>query len=115
MAFRPGPDNELPGLRTVRLTTTADPGPHPQAVEIRLADAGPELVAALGAPGVWTRTGPVATSFARSDGRLHVDLVFVETPHRLHVRLDPATGQFLARWQTAPFEDPPLAELRMPR
>jgi CubicO group peptidase (beta-lactamase class C family) len=125
MTFRPGPDNELAALHTVHLATAepADPdpspgpdaGPGPGVAEIRLVDAGPELVAALGAPGVWTGTGPVATSWARADGRLHVDLVFVETPHRLHLHLDPGTARFAARWETAPFEDPPLAHLRMPR
>jgi hypothetical protein len=72
------------------------------------------VVAALGAPDVWTRTGPVATASAWADGRLHVDLVFVETPHRLHVRLDPAAGTFDARWQTPPLGEPPLSKLRAP-
>jgi CubicO group peptidase (beta-lactamase class C family) len=104
MTLRPGPGNELAGLHTVRLT----------ADEIRLADSGPEVVAALGAPGVWTRTGPVATASAWAGGELHVDLILVETPHRLHLRLDPVAGQFAARWHTTPLGEPPLAKLRMP-
>jgi hypothetical protein len=112
MTFGPGPGNELPELHTVRLTAT-EGGVDP--TEIRLVDAGPELVAALGPPGGWTRTGPVAAAAGWTEGRLHVDLIFVETPHRLHLRLDPEQGRFAARWQTTPFANPVLADLRMPR
>jgi len=105
MAFRPGPANEINNLHTVRL----DGG------EIRLADGGPEVAAALGAPDVWTRTGPVTTASAWAGGQLHVDVIFVETPHRLHLRLDPAAGTFDARWQTVPLGEPPLSKLRTPK
>jgi len=106
MAFRPGPANEITSLHTVRLGTSG---------EIRLTDGGPEVAAALGAPGVWTRTGPLATASAWAGGLVHVDLVFVETPHRLHLRLDPAAATFDARWQTPPLGEPPLAKLRTPK
>ena len=109
--FRPGPGNEVTALHSVHLTSASAGKPG----EIRLFDAGPALIAALGAPGAWTRTGPVATASAWAGGRLLVDLVFVETPHRLHLRLDPGTGLFQARWQTAPFADPKLSKLHMPR
>jgi CubicO group peptidase (beta-lactamase class C family) len=101
--FGPGPGNEVDILRTVRLR----PG------ELVLTDAARELTARLGAPDEWT-TGPVATAYAWVDGRLDVDVVFVETPHRLHLALDPATGRFAARWQTAPLE-PPYPAVRMSR
>jgi len=104
LTLRPGPGNELAGLHTVRL----------RAGELVLADAGPELVARLGDPDTWTTTGPVATAYAWADGRLLVDVVFVETPHRLHLSLDPTAGQFEARWQTVPLGDVPLSSLRMP-
>ena len=103
--FRPGPGNELADLRAVRLRDG----------EVVLTDGGPELVAGLGAPDTWTTTGPVATAYAWADGRLVVDIVFVETPHRLHLTLDPATARFEARWQTSPFDEPPLSAVRMPR
>jgi CubicO group peptidase (beta-lactamase class C family) len=106
LTLRPGTGNELSGLHTVRLTTGPD--------EIRLLDDGAEVVAALGAPDEWTTTGPLATASAWSDGRLHVDVIFVETPHRLHLRLDPAAGTFDARWQTWPLSYAPLSELRTP-
>jgi hypothetical protein len=100
--YVPGPANELDILRTARL------GPG----EIVLTEDRRDLIAGLGGPDGWTITGPVATAYAWADGRLTVDLVFVDTPHRLHVVLDPATGQFAARWQTEPLE-PPFPALRM--
>jgi hypothetical protein len=57
----------------------------------------------------------VATAYAWADGRLRVDVVFAETPHRLRLTLDPATGRFEARWQTTPLNEMPLAARRMPR
>jgi hypothetical protein len=69
----------------------------------------------------WTEgpTGHVAVSAARrSDGRLVVDVVFVHTPHRLELILDPATGTFTAVWPAVPLfaagTSPRLAELRLP-
>jgi hypothetical protein len=103
--YRPGPDNRLGTLHTV----TVRDG------HLELSDAGPALRVPLGAPDAWTTDGPLATAVAWSGGRLLVDVVFVETPHRLHLTLDPATGQFAARWQTEPIEERPLAFLRMPR
>ncbi|MEU7908035.1 serine hydrolase domain-containing protein [Actinoplanes sp. NPDC049118] len=102
--YRPGPANTVDTLKTVRLR----PG------EI-LLDDGWELTAELGAPDSWTVVGPVATAHAWSGGRLLVDLVFTEGPHRLHLTLDPATGTFAAAWQAAPLAPVPLAAQRMPR
>jgi CubicO group peptidase (beta-lactamase class C family) len=103
--YLPGPGNQLAGLQAVEVRDR----------ELVLADAGPELAVALGAPGAWATTGPVATAYAWADGRLLVDVVFVETPHRLHLILDVANAQFEARWQTTPIEEPFLAAIRMPR
>jgi hypothetical protein len=103
--FRPGAGNELAALHTVELRADA----------LVLTDDGPELTAALGVPDAWTTDGPWATAYAWVDGRLAVDLVFVETPHRLHLSLDPAAGTFEARWQTEPLGRVRLAKLRMPR
>jgi len=46
---------------------------------------------------------------------LRVDVIFLETPHRLHVHLDPATSTFEALWETDPLHDLPLLAMRMPR
>jgi CubicO group peptidase (beta-lactamase class C family) len=89
--YRPGPDNAVDDLRSVRTR----PG------EL-IGDAGQELTAALGDPDGWTVSGPLATAYAWRDGTLLVDLIFVHSPHRLHLTLDPAAGTFAARWHTEP-------------
>jgi CubicO group peptidase (beta-lactamase class C family) len=89
--YRPGPDNTVAELRAVRTR----PG------EL-IGDLGGEVVVALGEPDGWTVRGPLATAYAWQDGTLLVDVLFVTNPHRLHLRLDPATGTFAARWQTVP-------------
>lgn len=81
---------------------------------IRLTDSSSAVTAALGRPGEWTDTGPLAVAHTWQDGRLLADVVFAETPHRLHLVLDPAPGTFTARWQTAPLGAPPVGKLRSP-
>jgi CubicO group peptidase (beta-lactamase class C family) len=102
-SFHPGPANALSTLRSAELIdgslTLIGDGP---AVQVRLSDA-------------WMVAGPVASATAFADGRLLVDVIFVETPHRLHVVLDPSTSQFEARWETEPLRGGPLAWHRMPR
>ncbi len=45
----------------------------------------------------------IATSAAtRSDGKSMVDLVFLDTPHRLELLLDPVTATFTATWTVMP-------------
>jgi hypothetical protein len=105
VTLAPGPDNEFATLRTVRLAGD----------ELTLADTGPEVVARLGSADGWTTSGPVATAYAWRGERLAVDVVFVDTPHRLHLLLDPGGGRFAARWQTPPIGEPPLAEIPIPR
>jgi hypothetical protein len=102
--YRPGPDNTVDTLHSVRVR----PG------EL-LIDDGVELSAPLGGPDGWTTSGPVATAYAWAGGRLLVDVILVEGPHRLHLTLDPATGTFAAGWQTKPLVLLPLAQQRMPR
>jgi CubicO group peptidase (beta-lactamase class C family) len=107
--YRPGAGNEVAAVTAVELRRAGS------GWELAVTDSGPQLLAALGVPGTWTTTGQVATAHAWAGGRLDVDIAFVETPHRLRLSLDPATGQFGARWQTEPIHRLPLAELRMPR
>lgn len=96
----PGPGNEVPTLRTVHLT----PG------MLAIGD----VTAALGDPTGWTVTGPVATAYAWSAGALLIDVIFTESPHRLHLTVGPAAGTFDARWQTTPLGRMRLSGLRMP-
>ncbi|MET0424137.1 MAG: serine hydrolase domain-containing protein [Actinoplanes sp.] len=100
---RPGADNQLSRLRAVRV------GPG----EITIDD-GTAVTAALGEPGEWTVSGPLATAYAWAEGALLVDVIFVHSPHRLHLVLDPAAGTFAARWQTEPLGQVPPSDLRMP-
>jgi CubicO group peptidase (beta-lactamase class C family) len=52
----------------------------------------------------WSVADPwhAASSARLPDGRLAVDLVFLATPHRLEIELDPSTGTFSARWPNVP-------------
>jgi CubicO group peptidase (beta-lactamase class C family) len=90
--------------RTVRLT----------AYEIRLAGDGPDVTAKLGAPGAWVLDGPIATAHAWAGERLLIDVIFVETPHRLRLVVDPAAGTFTSAWQAVPLGRVRPADLRMP-
>jgi CubicO group peptidase (beta-lactamase class C family) len=65
----------------------------------------------------WTVDDMIASSAARlGDGHIAVDLVFLHTPHRLEIELDPATATFVARWPLMPLfgvgADHRLAALR---
>jgi CubicO group peptidase (beta-lactamase class C family) len=92
-------------LRAVRLT------PY----EIGLLDDGPEVTAQLGPAGEWVVSGPLAAAHASRDGELLVDVVFRETPHRLHLRLDIGSSTFVAEWEAEPLGTVRLSEMRMPR
>lgn len=92
-------------LRAVRLT------PY----EIGLTSDGPEVTARLGPSGGWTVSGPIATAHAWRGQLLLVDVVFVETPHRLRLGLDMATSAFAAEWVAEPLGRIRLSEMRMPR
>jgi len=72
----------------------------------------------LVAPGSeeWTTTDVLAASAGRgTDGELLVDVLLLETPHRLHLVLDADAATFTARWATEPLHGGPLRELRAPR
>lgn len=111
--LRPAPDagNAVPGLRSVELTPDSDGG-----WRIALAEADSRLVASVG-DGRWEVTDAVAVSGAvdPTTGDVLVDVIFVETPHRLHLRCDTGAGTFCARWETEPLHAHlGLAGLRAP-
>ena len=76
--------------------------------------------ARLGLDGHWTTSVEgvpmAAASTPLPDGGLHVEVIFLETPHRLVLDLsgDTAAG-FGARWLTPPLRAGSLSDLRMPR
>ena len=59
-----------------------------------------------------------ASATRLADGTVAVDVVFLATPHRLEIELDPAAGTFVARWPLVPLFgvglDPHLASMRSP-
>ena len=137
VSFTAADGNDQPGLTVVELRSSAD-----AATTLTLVEADDRLVARIEAEdwvvtaegsgaragaGSGARAGdgsgsgsgsagtPVATSATRSADLLHVDVVFVETPHRLHLTLDEADGTFTALWETQPLHAPARAQLRMPR
>jgi len=58
---------------------------------------------------------PVATRGAWvDDDTLHVDVLFVETPHRLRLTCRRAAGTLAPAWLTGPLWDGPLHEQRAP-
>ncbi|KPG78311.1 serine hydrolase, partial [Frigoribacterium sp. RIT-PI-h] len=132
VSFTAADGNDQPGLTLVELRAPAD-----AATTLTLVEGDSRLVARVEAEdwvvtdgsgdgsgdssdegfgvGDGTAATPVAASATRSADLLHVDLVFVETPHRLHLTLDEADATFTALWETQPLHAPRLAELRMPR
>lgn len=74
----------------------------------------------------WIRTEPVvspggeivpvvAAAVFGDDGRLWIEIRFIETPHTLVLTLDPAARTFDALWPTEPLHKPPLHSLHAPR
>jgi len=85
-------------------------------------DDGTEQVELLCGDGTWRATSAVlaggrtlelAATGTTEDGALVVQLVFVQTPHRLVLRTDPAGGTSTARWQTVPLHAATLAGLAL--
>ncbi|WP_149550267.1 serine hydrolase domain-containing protein [Streptomyces marokkonensis] len=85
---------------------------------LRLTEDGEPFDARFDGQG-WTVTEqpvPAAVSGGRTDdGTLTVDVVFLETPHRLSVVCSLADRTFRARWLTRPLHAWPLSRLRAPR
>jgi len=61
----------------------------------------------------WAVTGALAVTAGRRAAALHIDVVFVETPHRLHLVLEGNVAD--VRWETTPLHAPALHQLRAPR
>ncbi|GAA2588899.1 hypothetical protein GCM10010435_79240 [Winogradskya consettensis] len=96
-SYRAGAGNEVPTVREV-------------VVDAKEVVVDGEVMA-LSADGSWAGSGPVVTAY----GADVVDLVFVETPHRMRIVLDAGAGTFAARWRTMPLGRATIAAQRMPR
>ncbi|HET7474955.1 MAG TPA: serine hydrolase domain-containing protein [Dermatophilaceae bacterium] len=119
-AFRRGDDREhQPTLGELRVERSGDGWAlhlHDDGDELRvpfgpdrlvvteqpLPDGDPRLPVAAG--GGWTESGT-----------LHVEVLFLETPHRLVLDTLPDAASFTARWRTSPLWGGPLRNLRSPR
>jgi CubicO group peptidase (beta-lactamase class C family) len=92
--------------------------------QVVLVQGEDSLVLRLGT-GEWLLSGggpqlddPVPTAVSGgwlADGVLRVDVLFLETPHRLSVRCDLSTGGADAHWVTVPLHARRLRQLRSPR
>ena len=112
--FTAAPGNDQRGLTEVVLS----PGPD-GTWTVTLVDGETPVVAHLGI-GEWAVTDVVAVSggwTSTGDGGsnvIAVDVLFVDTPHRLELRCHPATGTFEGHWVTKPLHMSELSRLRMP-
>ncbi|MFI7020326.1 serine hydrolase domain-containing protein [Streptomyces sp. NPDC050164] len=85
---------------------------------LRLTEGENRLDLRIGAEG-WTvaeKPLPTAVSGGWTDsGTLAVEVVFLETPHRLALTCSLADRTLTASWRTQPFNPSPLTSLRAPR
>jgi CubicO group peptidase (beta-lactamase class C family) len=109
--FSPGEHNDVRSLTGVELAASEDR----QNWTLRLVE-GEHTVDIAPGFGSWTTENAIAASagWDKTGARLTVDLIFVETPHRLHLTLDPAGLTFTARWESEPLHDLPLRSMRSP-
>ncbi|MET0933341.1 MAG: serine hydrolase domain-containing protein [Mycetocola sp.] len=106
--FVPAADNALPAL------TGIDLSPTDGDVALRLVEGDDRLELEAGF-GRWTTSDATAASAGWTDDTtLAIDVIFVETPHRLHLSFDFANGTFAARWETEPMHPLPLHAMRKP-
>ena len=106
--FAPSPDNARAALTLVEVTTDDD-----DALMLTLTDSDDRVDVVPGF-GEWVTSDAISASAGWDGARLAVDLIFIETPHRLHLELDWATSTFTARWEAEPLHDLPLAAMRKP-
>ena len=112
--FTAAPGNDQRGLTEVVLSPGVD-----EKWTVTLVDGDFPIVASLGI-GEWAVTEVVATSggwTTLGDGGQHViaiNVLFIETPHRLQLRCHPTEGTFECRWMTRPLHSPTLWQLRKP-
>ncbi|MFF0008659.1 serine hydrolase domain-containing protein [Streptomyces tibetensis] len=92
---------------TLTLTGAGDRPDRPDRLDLRIAGEG------------WTvDEGPFPTAVSggwTDGGTLALDVVFLETPHRLALTCSLAEGSLIAQWRTPPLPAGPLTALRAPR
>ena len=110
-SFGPAADHAFRAL--TRIDATPPDGDHGWTLD--LVDGDTPLRVTAGS-GEWITQDAVSASAGWDDDghRLAVDVIFVETPHRLHLTLDWPSSTFTARWETEPLHDLPLSSMRKP-
>jgi CubicO group peptidase (beta-lactamase class C family) len=111
--YRAERGNDHPSLTEVAVVPGPDDG---WTVTLREGDESLELAVGRGGPVVsqaFAASGSVVDEPSGAS-TLHVDVVFLETPHRLHLVLNPSSREFTARWETPPLEPTTLSGLRSP-
>lgn len=117
LAPRGGHAGQQPSLTGARLVANPDGARlelHEGAVVHRVP-VGLRGEWGIGDEGVPMAASGGATAVGGGGSGSHVEVIFLETPHRLLLDLDPASGAFDARWLTPPLRPGKLADLRMPR
>jgi CubicO group peptidase (beta-lactamase class C family) len=85
---------------------------------VSLAEGERRLDLRLGAPGWNVDPGPVPTAVSggwTDPQTLGIDVLFLETPHRMTVTCSLPDRTFTARWHTTPLHGGPLRSLHAPR
>ncbi|WP_229727735.1 serine hydrolase domain-containing protein [Mycetocola zhadangensis] len=103
--------------------SSADTYPSLTSIHLRASDTGLVLTLVedenhIEVPagfGEWLTSEATSASAGWGSKHLAVDVIFIETPHRLHIRLDSETSTFETRWETEPLHAPPLVSLRKPQ
>lgn len=110
-SFTPAPANAL--RRLTRVDVSSDASGARLTLALIDGDTGVEVTPGVGE---WATNDATAASAAWTDSGsgLTVDVIFLETPHRLQLRLDLAGSTFEARWATEPLHDLPLWAMRKP-
>jgi CubicO group peptidase (beta-lactamase class C family) len=98
-AFASASGSGVPGLDAVVLEQDGE------GWAVTLTQDGSAVRAPIG-EGTWRVSGSTAASAAvDTEARVLVAVRFIDTPHLLWVRCDPAAGTFGARWETEPLHD----------
>ncbi|MDQ0923390.1 CubicO group peptidase (beta-lactamase class C family) [Pseudarthrobacter sp. W1I19] len=109
--------NDHPSLNRIDMDTAVNGSPW----SLTLVD-GDDRLGIFPGIGTWGVAGVTAASAGwiasgdatSSAGRLAADVIFLETPHRLHLVLDASTSTFTAKWATHPLGFMPLRAMKVP-
>lgn len=110
--FAPAADNALQRLTHIDLS----PGPADGEVVLTITEGDDRLTLTAGF-GRWVTSDATAASAGWADAAgstIAVDVIFIETPHRLHLTFDRRDSTVAARWRTEPMHPLPLNRMRKP-